>query len=235
MLHFPPAKIVYHSSKGTFTLRPLCIEDTPAIFMARKLSESSLKRFMSFAHMPSSLLIQHEWVAQKISHFHLLQEDLVLGLFDSHQHFIGLGGWNKTNTLNADCYEISYWVSKPYQRKGNGFLIAQLLIYGAFEWLQATRVQVTAHVSNKESLRIIEKCGFHYEGLLRNYLSPPTQEMLANGMEPGCDAMIYALLPSDLQMLAWYKEIALHTAITPLYQELEHPHPTSHSRALSTL
>lgn len=235
MPHFPPGKIAYHSPQGTFTLRPLRIEDTPAIFLARKMSEPSLKRFFAWAHQPCTMELQHEWVAKSISNYYLLKEVLNLGFFDPQHHFIGMGGWTKSNPLNQDSYEIGYWMSSPYQNKGYGTIIGKLLVYTAFSWMEATRMAVNVHTSNRPSQRVIEKCGFHYEGLVRNLFGNPTSEMLANGYEPGNDGLSYSLLPNDIQLLPWYEDILLHTEIKALYPELEHTHPLPHTRSMSAL
>lgn len=234
MTHFPPGKIIYHSPQGALTLRPLRIEDTPSIYLARKMSEPSLHRFLAWSHQPCTLEAQHAFVARTIANFYLNETTINFGFFDSQEHFIGMGGLIRSRH-NPNSYEIGYWISMPYQNKGYATLVTKLLILTSFTWMEASRLGIVALTNNRASQRVIEKCGFSYEGLVRNFENAPTPEMLANGFEPGTDAIRYSMLPGEMQLQPWYEDILNHSEIIPLYPELSHPHPLPHTRALSSL
>lgn len=216
----PPGKIVYHHSDGTRILRPLHIEDTPAIYRARVESQDSLKQFMLWAHFPNSFIDQHNWVASSIFDYLKGMHHMTLGFFDTKNQLIGIGSWKITNHLNPQAIELGFWIAQPFQNKGWCTIMTKLLVVGAFEWLQAKRVQAMVHPANRPSLRVIEKCGFQYETLVRNYLTPPTEDMIANGLDTCTDALQFSLINTNLNLLPWYPEVISKTTITPLYPEL---------------
>jgi ribosomal-protein-alanine N-acetyltransferase len=65
--------------------------------------------------------------------------------------------------------EIGYWLAKPYWGKGIMTSVVRSACEHAFaEWRM---VKITAHVFsfNVASARVLEKCGFELEGLLRKH------------------------------------------------------------------
>lgn len=65
--------------------------------------------------------------------------------------------------------EIGYWLARPYWGRGIMTAVVQRLCRFAFEELGL--VKITAHVfrHNSASARVLEKCGFAQEGLLRKH------------------------------------------------------------------
>jgi ribosomal-protein-alanine N-acetyltransferase len=67
-------------------------------------------------------------------------------------------------------YELGYAVFRPEDR-GQGVMTAALRIFSAylFELKPIPRLQVSTAVGNGASRRVAEKCGYQYEGTLRQY------------------------------------------------------------------
>ena len=67
-----------------------------------------------------------------------------------------------------DCYEVGFLIFSP-KDWGKGYMTAavNLMIPYIFEILPIERIQATAAVGNIGSEKVIEKCGFSYEGILR--------------------------------------------------------------------
>jgi ribosomal-protein-alanine N-acetyltransferase len=65
--------------------------------------------------------------------------------------------------------EVGYWLAKPFWGRGLMTAVVQRLCRHAFE--EFGLVKVTAHVflHNPASARVLEKCGFQQEGLLRKH------------------------------------------------------------------
>ena len=65
--------------------------------------------------------------------------------------------------------EIGYWLAKPLWGRGIMTAVVQRLCQHAFE--EFGLVKITAHVfpHNPASARVLEKCGFQEEGLLRKH------------------------------------------------------------------
>jgi len=65
--------------------------------------------------------------------------------------------------------EIEYCIGKKFQRKGFATECTQALIDFGFEKIQLNKIQICHKANNLPSKRVIEKCGFKYEGTLRDF------------------------------------------------------------------
>lgn len=63
--------------------------------------------------------------------------------------------------------EIGYWVGSAYWNKGYCTEALQALLTFAHATLGITRITARCLSSNPASIRVLEKCGLAYEGLLR--------------------------------------------------------------------
>lgn len=65
--------------------------------------------------------------------------------------------------------EIEYCIGSAFQCKGYATEATKAVIRFGFEKINLHKVQICTHTANKPSKRVIEKCGFTYEGTLRDY------------------------------------------------------------------
>ena len=65
--------------------------------------------------------------------------------------------------------EIEYCIGRAFQGKGYATEATKALIRYGFEEIGLNKVQICARTVNTPSRRVIEKCGFTYEGTLREY------------------------------------------------------------------
>ncbi|MGN0638149.1 MAG: GNAT family N-acetyltransferase [Huintestinicola sp.] len=65
--------------------------------------------------------------------------------------------------------EIEYCIGSEFQRKGYATEAAKAVIAYGFDRINLHKVQICTKTINKASQRVIEKCGFTYEGTLRDY------------------------------------------------------------------
>lgn len=78
---------------------------------------------------------------------------------------IGLSGHNNYHSR----IELSYDMAKEFWRRGiMSRAIKELLLYG-FRNLNVNRIEAVSSVYNEGSIRLLEKCGFQYEGCLRQH------------------------------------------------------------------
>lgn len=65
--------------------------------------------------------------------------------------------------------EIEYCIGSEFQCKGYATEATKAIIKYGFEKINLHKVQICTKAINKPSKRVIEKCGFTYEGTLRDY------------------------------------------------------------------
>ena len=65
--------------------------------------------------------------------------------------------------------EIEYCIGSAFQCKGFATEATQTVIAYGFEQMNLHKVQICTKTINLPSKRVIEKCGFTYEGTLRDY------------------------------------------------------------------
>lgn len=68
-----------------------------------------------------------------------------------------------------DFAEIEYCIGSDFQCKGYATEATKSIIKYGFEKINLHKVQICTKAINKPSKRVIEKCGFTYEGTLRDY------------------------------------------------------------------
>jgi RimJ/RimL family protein N-acetyltransferase len=183
-------------------VRPLTIEDAPAIADAVAESLIELKRFMPWAHFPQTAATQRERLVG-VSAAYWRGEDYGFGAFAAADgRFLGGSGLHR-RTLNPKGLELGYWMRTGAAGRGLCTQISQALVAYAFCGLGAERVQVGHNEANAASARVIAKCGFLYEGSLRCFEPSPTPEMRADGYAGTAAMRLYGLCREDLGSLAW--------------------------------
>lgn len=88
----------------------------------------------------------------------------------------------------AQAGSLGYWMGAPYARQGYMSAAVKAVAPFAFGALSLHRLEAACIPSNSASARLLEKCGFQYEGLARQYLC-------INGK--WCDHSLYARLRND--------------------------------------
>lgn len=84
--------------------------------------------------------------------------------------------------------EIEYCIGSQFQRRGYATEATKAVVKYGFEKIDLHKVQICTKTINKASKRVIEKCGFTYEGTLRDYF-------FFNGEYVG--RMFYSMLRSE--------------------------------------
>ena len=65
--------------------------------------------------------------------------------------------------------EIEYCIGSAFQRRGYATEATKAIIAYGFDKINLHKVQICTKTINQPSKRVIEKCGFTYEGTLRDY------------------------------------------------------------------
>lgn len=64
--------------------------------------------------------------------------------------------------------EVGYWIGEPYWNKGIATAAVKLIVDYGFSKLDLEKIETGVYEHNKASRRVLEKCGFEQEGILKN-------------------------------------------------------------------
>jgi [ribosomal protein S5]-alanine N-acetyltransferase len=80
--------------------------------------------------------------------------------------FVGMIGLIFSQALNySKSAELGYWIGEPFWGKGIGTkALSEIVKYG-FEELELKRIFANVLEYNKASMKMLEKCGFEFEGI----------------------------------------------------------------------
>lgn len=210
---FPPAKIEFEKR---YVLRPVEPADVPQIQRALQASLPELHPFMHWSH--------HRWDDEKFLERVLHQYanyykgvDFELGFFERGGNtFLAYTGMFPVNRLNPHCYEIGFWTATAHSGKGYATLATKIEIVLLFEYFKADRIEISCNIENIGSRKVIDKCGFRFEGEIRNYYPRGTEQMFSNGYSRERRVSLFSLTPEDKKHLSWYDQIAEKTTLYPL-------------------
>lgn len=204
-----PKEIIYDDRKISLLIRPLRKEDAPIITTAVQESLDSLLPFMDWAHGELSEENQLNRIVASNQNY-LDGKEYDFAVFDGSGNFVVSASWHPSRTRNKKCLEVGYWTHAKHANKGLATLVTKILIFAAFEFMGCDRVEIVCNKANNPSKKVIEKCGFIYEGEIRNFFPEPTVEMLRNNYSPVRTCLMYGLIVEDLPNLKWYSGIGEH-------------------------
>ncbi len=98
---------------------------------------------------------------------------------------LGGCGFNGLEVGKSHKAEIGYWLARPFWGQGIMTAVVQRLCRHAFEEFELVKITAHVFIQNLASARVLEKCGFVQEGLLRKHHLKDGQSL---------DARLFALL-----------------------------------------
>lgn len=166
-------------------LRPFRVEDANQLYQAVHESLKQLRPWMAWANESYTEATAREyititrgrWEEHSLYAFAIIQDDEILG------------GCTLSSIHSVYRYcNLGYWVRRSRHGRGIAGRAAKLAARFAFEQLGLVRVEIVVAVGNTASVRVAEKLGAHYEGVLLNRM------IVGRSVH---DAHMYSLLPSD--------------------------------------
>jgi RimJ/RimL family protein N-acetyltransferase len=210
-LNTAPIRILFSDEHRSLLIRPLEEKDGAVIHSAAQKSKKILIPFLEWAHKRWTKEKQSLRLRKTFKNYHINKE-YELGVFSlADGLFLMAASWTTGKSQNRKSLEIGYWTCLDHCRKGLATSITQILIVCAFDFMNCDRIEVRCRPNNAASKRVIERCGFHFEGKIRNYFNPPTQQMINNGFDVERSCLQYALVPEDIKHLDWYLPIRKKT------------------------
>lgn len=145
------------------TLRPIVAADLPVWFAY--LSLPAVYEHISWKP-PSAAQLEHHDSARAehtpASLFRMAIADRASG------RMVGSIGFHTVSPEHRTA-ELAYDLSPPAWGRGIASAMARTLVDWAHGHVGLLRVQATALSSNTRSIKVLERCGFQREGLLRSY------------------------------------------------------------------
>ncbi|MDR1590641.1 MAG: GNAT family N-acetyltransferase [Puniceicoccales bacterium] len=152
-------------SSERLTLQPIREEDLGAII--NLLSDYETVWMLTYAPWPYTVQAAANW-ANHINNMCAAGVGCFWGIHDRKNVFIGTVGLSIFP--EHEKAELHYWFGKEYWGQGYGTETARRIVRYAFEDLKLNRLEVNHMIRNIRSQRVIEKCGFKFEGMLRAYV-----------------------------------------------------------------
>jgi [ribosomal protein S5]-alanine N-acetyltransferase len=147
-------------------LRELHINDAQRYY--DYLSNEDVNKFVSQDDTPSSVVVAKADILYWNSLFYQ-KRSFYWGISNKENDdligSIGFNHWNKVHNR----LEVSYDLDRDFWHKGIMTEALKYICLFGFEKMNATRIQATVAVDNKASIKLLEKCGFKCEGLMRDY------------------------------------------------------------------
>jgi RimJ/RimL family protein N-acetyltransferase len=111
----------------------------------------------------------NEWITLVAQNSEREGQPIQFAIRDDDERLIGGCGFDGLRIGKSHRAEIGYWLAKPYWGRGIMTAVVGRLCDYAFN--NFGLVKITAHVftSNPASGRILEKCGFQLEGVLKKH------------------------------------------------------------------
>lgn len=153
--------------------------DGAAVNAAVAETIDSLRPWMPWAQaVPSER--ESEALCRRMNVHFLLRQDLPMFIFerrecDAEGDFVGGTGLHRLDWA-ARSFEVGYWCRRSHT--GLGFVgeAVRAITAMAFHALRARRVHIRMDANNAASRRVAERCGFTFEGILRQDALTPQGE-----------------------------------------------------------
>lgn len=173
-------------------LRPFHVEDSTQLYEAVRESLTELKPWMSWAHDEYSKAEAEDFI--RITRARWEEKTLYAFAITDAQTGEVLGGCSLSHLHPVyQLCNVGYWVRTARHGEGLAGRAAKLAACFGFEHAGLIRAEIVVAVGNEKSVRVAEKIGAHYEGVLLNRM------VVGKSVY---DAHMYSLIPQDFGLVA---------------------------------
>ncbi len=153
---------------SAFVLRPYDAGDGALLADAHAESYEHLRPWLPWAK-PETPLDEAEILVRRFRAKYLTHEDFVVGVFspDERRLLGGTGFHPREGPLAGGCAEMGLFVRASEARKGLGTLVISAMLEWGFDAWPWLRLSWRCDDRNVGSVRVAEKVGLRFEGLLR--------------------------------------------------------------------
>ena len=147
-------------------IRPIAPGDDAHIYPAAKESLEQLSFWLPWATPGYRRAATRIYVGTSLNAFDR-GEDFGLLMFTKTGELVGGTGLHPRGGRDAPHFEIGYWVRTSAAGQGYATEAVKALLRYALRKGRTHRIEIRCDPRNAASLRVIRKCGFQKEGLLR--------------------------------------------------------------------
>ena len=215
---FPPLALKYQVGKMKIRLHPWDVVDSEKLQDVIQKNRAALCRFMPWIHYPMNFENLIAWTAKaRFDYFSGVGFSFAI-CDEITSEIIGSIALHPLGNLRNPCgMEIGYWMDADYRNKGIITATTRAIVALGFTCFGCDRIQISCNKENAASRRVIEKCGFHFEGEIRNMFPQATEKMLECGFVEERRELLYALIPEDIEKLDWYASIVASIEVETLF------------------
>jgi len=170
------------------SIRPFRLEDARPLYDAVRESLGALCGWMIWCRLDYSLEDSRSFIASCDSAWER-GEHYSFAIIDAKdQSFLGSVGLNHLNRVH-NFANVGYWVRQRSARRGIATAATRLIAWFGLNEIGLERLEILVPTSNVASLRVAQKAGAKFEGILRHRL-------LLSGRRH--DAAMYSIVANDL-------------------------------------
>lgn len=141
-------------------LRALERDDLP--HFVRWINDPEVRRFMNMRY-PLSMTEEEKWWEGHLER----ENDFIFAIEAQDGVYIGNIGLHSIQRENRKAMLGIIIGDRAYWGQGYGTDAIRALLGWAFDYLNLNRVYLTVYAYNRRAIRCYEKCGFRYEGAMR--------------------------------------------------------------------
>lgn len=172
---------------GVVLLRPFRFEDAEETFVTVRESLIDLRPWMSWAHDGYSIQEAREFI--RITRTRWEENSMFAFVITDANSGSILGGCSLSHIHPVyHLCNLGYWVRTSRRGQGIAVRATKLAARYAFEKVGLIRMEIVVALENRASMRVAEKAGAHYEGILLNRM------VVGKAVY---DAHMYSLVPAD--------------------------------------
>lgn len=148
-----------------FTLRPYRTRDAEAI--ARNINDKTIARNLLSAPYPYTIKDARSFLKRVMKFARSKKSTSRVFAIEIDSELAGAIGFHNIHVHKA---EIGYWLARKYWGKGIMTLVVKEIVKYGFGEMGLSRISAGTVPHNKASMRVLEKNGFKFEGILRKNL-----------------------------------------------------------------
>lgn len=151
---------------GDIILREISVEDAQDYF--DYMSREEMAQSLTTTHRPDNLEQALEEVKYWGSLFQEKRSFYWAIALKENNRMIGTAGFNNISFANSRA-EISYDLSPDYWGRGIMLRSMKRILQFADQGLGLVRIQATVITENEKSIKVLERCNFAKEGIMKKY------------------------------------------------------------------